>query len=304
MPTLRTSPSERLPSLPSLVRAARTAWPDGPLRRFRAVDDGWDNLVLVADDRVVVRFPRRAEVAAQVEREARILGELRRHLATPIPEIRCIGRLDDPPGWPFVAYPRLAGAPLSRIPRTRWARSRPLARFLEDLLDELRRLPTRILSAAGAQPARRSTWVREYRRLQREFLVLPAPPELRARVGRAFAEYFAADRRARFRPIATHRDLGPEHILWDVRTEAPTGVIDWADACVGDPAFDLTGLATLPARDLAPWAAVRRGPSDPTFEERLRFYRRIGPIHAVRFGVVTGNAAAVRSGLARLGRSL
>ncbi len=304
MPTLRGSPPERLPSLPSLVRAARAAWPDGPLRRFRTVEDGWDHRVLVADDRVVVRFPRRADVAARVDREVRVLGVLRRHLTTPIPEIRIVGRLDEPPGWPFVAYRRLAGTPLSRVPRTRWVRSRPLARFVGELLEELRRVPTRGLRVAGAEPARRSAWVREYRRRQREFLELPAPAELRDRVGRAFAQYFAADRRARFRPIATHRDLGPDHILWDAGSEVPTGVIDWDDACVGDPAFDLTGLASLPPRDLASWAAARRGPSDPTFDERLRFYRRIAPIHAVQFGVVTGNATAVRSALARLGRSL
>ncbi len=38
-------------------------------------------------------------------------------------------------------------------------------------------------------------------------------------------------------PRLVHGDLGPEHIR--VVGDAVTGVIDWGDCCVGDPALDL-----------------------------------------------------------------
>jgi aminoglycoside phosphotransferase (APT) family kinase protein len=45
-----------------------------------------------------------------------------------------------------------------------------------------------------------------------------------------------------------HNDLGIEHVLVEPQTMAITGVIDWSDAAVADPARDL-GLIL---RDLGP----------------------------------------------------
>lgn len=51
----------------------------------------------------------------------------------------------------------------------------------------------------------------------------------------------------------THNDLGAEHVLVDPATLAVTGIIDWTDAAIADPALDVgrllrdLGAATLPA---------------------------------------------------------
>ncbi|OAQ99544.1 hypothetical protein LLEC1_04799 [Akanthomyces lecanii] len=44
-------------------------------------------------------------------------------------------------------------------------------------------------------------------------------------------------------PVLLHADLKGEHIFVDPETGRLTGVIDWSDACVGDPAVDIRGLA-------------------------------------------------------------
>jgi len=41
-------------------------------------------------------------------------------------------------------------------------------------------------------------------------------------------------------PTLIHRDLTSEHILYS--GDQITGVIDWGDACFGDPSFDLAGF--------------------------------------------------------------
>jgi aminoglycoside phosphotransferase (APT) family kinase protein len=52
-------------------------------------------------------------------------------------------------------------------------------------------------------------------------------------------------------PIFSHNDLGIEHVLVDPGTWTVTGVIDWSDAAIVDPAVDF-GLLY---RDLGPAAA-------------------------------------------------
>ncbi|KAM0745491.1 hypothetical protein ACQRIT_000875 [Beauveria bassiana] len=52
-----------------------------------------------------------------------------------------------------------------------------------------------------------------------------------------------ADAHAAYTPVFLHADLKGEHIFVDPDTGRLTGVIDWSDACVGDPAVDIHGLA-------------------------------------------------------------
>ncbi|KAF1734348.1 hypothetical protein CRV24_005886 [Beauveria bassiana] len=51
------------------------------------------------------------------------------------------------------------------------------------------------------------------------------------------------DAHATYTPVFLHADLKGEHIFVDPDTGRLTGVIDWSDACVGDPAVDIHGLA-------------------------------------------------------------
>ena len=50
-------------------------------------------------------------------------------------------------------------------------------------------------------------------------------------------------------PLLAHADLKPEHVLHDPRTGRLTGVLDWGDACLSHPDFDLAvvGLFFDPA---------------------------------------------------------
>ena len=54
----------------------------------------------------------------------------------------------------------------------------------------------------------------------------------------------------RWAPVFSHNDLGIEHVLVDPGTWTVTGVIDWSDAAIVDPAVDF-GLLY---RDLGPAA--------------------------------------------------
>jgi aminoglycoside phosphotransferase (APT) family kinase protein len=42
--------------------------------------------------------------------------------------------------------------------------------------------------------------------------------------------------------VMLHNDLAAEHVLCDPETGVPTGVIDWSDMALGDPAVDFAGL--------------------------------------------------------------
>ncbi|MGC2290100.1 MAG: phosphotransferase, partial [Thermoplasmata archaeon] len=123
------------------------------------------------------------------------------------------------------------------------------------------------------------------------------PAELDREITRQFEEFYATVRESHYRPVLLHNDLWPSHILWDRAVHRPVGVIDWEDARLGDPAFDLTTLRGIGADLMEGLLAARRDPRDRTFNERLLFYRRILPLQSLLFGLETGQRALARTQL-------
>jgi aminoglycoside phosphotransferase (APT) family kinase protein len=105
--------------------------------------------------------------------------------------------------------------------------------------------------------------------------------------------------------VLCHNDLGAEHVLVDVGASAVTGVIDWADAAIADPARDLAPIY----RDLGPavfgstldhdgghFGAADRG--------RAAFYARCKLLEDVAYGLSTSRARRYAdAGLSHLART-
>ena len=80
-----------------------------------------------------------------------------------------------------------------------------------------------------------------------------------------------------------------------------SGVIDWSDACLGDPALDfawlLHGTGEAFARTLLEAYSGEREP-DAHLRERALFYYRLGPWHEVLYGIEHDRADLIERGLA------
>ncbi|WP_324265236.1 macrolide 2'-phosphotransferase [Saccharopolyspora mangrovi] len=208
--------------------------------RVLEIDEtGWDFRVGHAVDadgtRWVLRAPRRREVSELIEGERRLLEHLRPRLAVDVPDWEiCTPEL--------IAYRRLAGRPLGpEHPKTleyQWWRE-PAEEFFTDLgavIAELHR--TQVGEAAGLGiPVSGHRDLREeahdHLRLAEDMLEVPEKKAARWRSWIHDDAYWsgAADLRL------VHADLHPGHALVD-ETGRLTGVLDWTDAAVDDPALD------------------------------------------------------------------
>jgi aminoglycoside phosphotransferase (APT) family kinase protein len=102
--------------------------------------------------------------------------------------------------------------------------------------------------------------------------------------------------------VFSHNDLGIEHVLVDPDTAAVTGILDWTDAALVDPAYDFgllqrdLGPAALEAA-LANYPPDQRGP----IRERAGFYARCSVLEDIAWGDQAGREPYVQKGLAALG---
>ncbi|MDQ7908839.1 phosphotransferase [Phytohabitans sp. ZYX-F-186] len=244
---------------------------------------GLDNVAYEVNGDFIVRFGS----GADADREARLLTVLGNisPLPVPVPRFTDAGCL---------AYRKLPGVPLLDAAGVDGV---PVAAALGGLLAALHAAPVdRMAKLVATDDLPMDEWRREaretyasvsahipsaYRRRVEGFLETPAPedPDVLA---------------------FSHNDLGIEHVLVDPATGAVTGVIDWSDAAIVDPAFDFglihrdLGPAALDAA-LAGYGAVPDG-----LRARAVFYARCNVFEDLAYGLETSRERYVAKSLRAL----
>ncbi|MDQ1015816.1 aminoglycoside phosphotransferase (APT) family kinase protein [Streptomyces afghaniensis] len=239
---------------------------------------GWDCEARLVDGRWVERRPRRPGVERQLRTETRLLPWLAPHLplAVPVPHV-----VSDNPLT--VRHVLVRGEPLEEPDA---AQGRALGLFLR----ALHRADTDAAVRRGVPPAREV--LRERATLADDFRarVLPLlPPDRHEPASGLLKAVGALPAEA-----LVHGDLGPEHLL--AQDGSLTGVIDFGDAHIGDPAIDLAWALNGPSPAFADACAAAYG-ARPALRRRSRIWHRLGPWHEVTYGLDTGDQDAVRSGL-------
>lgn len=234
-------------------------------------------------DGTIVRFGLRD---AEVRRQAAVLQAVQEvaTLPTPVPAL-C------QPEAGFLAYPKLPGVPLAQLPLP----FRVPPGFIATIGEFLRRLHT--------FPLERARELVEYDVWPFSEWISAAAEEFTAVANhvpeahhRAIEGFLAA--RPPAEPdemVFCHNDFGIEHLLVDPDTREITGVIDWADAAIADPAVDFARLY----RDLGP-SIVDELEVDPVLRERALFYGRCTVFEDLAYGLDTGRDTYVTNSLAAL----
>ena len=237
------------------------------------ITQGWDSHAWI-EGPWIHRSPRRAEVRPRLLAEATLLPWLAPQLPlpVPVPETTADG----------VRHLMLPGTPLEEGSTT-------LGRELGAFLRTLHAVDPADAVGHGAQDAEtafaaKATFLAECR----ERVVPLLPADRHAPAGELL------DRVAQVRTSLVHCDFGPDHIL--VTDGRITGIIDWTDAEIGDPALDLCWLLND-----AP-AAVRAGVAEtyepsPELRERSLDWCRLGPWYGVHRGLLLDLPEDVERGL-------
>jgi aminoglycoside phosphotransferase (APT) family kinase protein len=244
---------------------------DSPVVTGDDFDGGWDNRAVLVEGRWVDRTPRFPDREPQLRREAGLLPWLAPlvPLPVPVPEV-----VSEEPLTVRHAY--LPGGP---CPGTSAAQGAAVGAFLRVLH---RVDPDEAVRHGAPDPiAYHAEMLATLDHLRRR--VLPLLPERLLAAGEALLSRMAV---APGDPRLVHGDLGPEHIR--VTGEQVTGIIDWGDSGVGDPAIDLawTVFGAAPAFAEAVLSAY-----DPPADV-------LAPWHEVLYGLGSGGPAFVTSGLA------
>ncbi len=236
----------------------------------------------------VVRAPRNAAAGIRMDQEAELIEQLMSWLPFGLPQVH--GSASLPTGGRAYVHRQLPGHPIRPLELLH----RPgLATAYGQAIAAIHDLPVRLIEEAGLPIYSAEEYrFRRLAEIDRAAGTRQIPNRLLTRWEHAVEEVGAW----RFVPCCVHGDLAGDNVL--VEAERVTGVVEWSETRVGDPADDLAWLAigsTEPALDsvLAAYIAARRQPPDPSLRRRARLSGEIALARWLLHGVNQDDEAII-----------
>jgi macrolide phosphotransferase len=284
-------------ALAALASAAIRGLEPVHTRRLEATADDVDSAVI--EDNLkrqwVVRAPRNTAAGVRMDQESQLISQLMSWLPFGLPHPEGTAPLQT--GGRAVVHRQLPGHPIRALellhrPGLISAYGRAIAAIHE--------LPIRLIEEAGLPVYSAEEY--RFRRLaevDRAAATGLVPTRLLSRWEQAVEEVGAW----RFVPCCVHGDLAGDNVLAD--GETITGVMEWSETRVADPADDLAWLAigaTEPALDavLDAYTAARRDPPDLALRRRARLSGEFAIARWLLHGVNTDDPAIVDDALGML----
>jgi aminoglycoside phosphotransferase (APT) family kinase protein len=274
-----------------------TGVPGLQVRSLVLIGEGMDNLAYEVNGELVVRFSKEPDPTRRadlISSEAALLTAVAQISPLPVPQ----PLLTDPQQGCW-AYAKIPGVSLLNLPLSqRLVHTPAIAAVLGEFLAALHATPVQQMALlVGADQTPLPEW-RDEAADNYATVVQTIPAARRG----AVEEFLRSAPPDPGRPLVfSHNDLGIEHVLMDSASGAITGVIDWSDAALTDPAYDF-GLLY---RDLGPAAldlALNTYQVDDTtaIRQRAAFYARCSLFEDLAYGVQSGLSAYTDKSLAAL----
>ncbi len=209
------------------------------VRSATLLGEGWSGRVYRVNQELTFKFPKRALEWDEIDREIGFLTHAAASLPLPVPEHLHQFRTSEAAPHGYAVYRHIVGRGAEAAVSVGFDR-RLLAAVLGRFLRALHALEI-TPELAGILPREdEREAAAEYRELAGQRVVPGLAASEAARLRREFDDYL--EDRANFPadPRIIHADLKAGHVLCD--GASLTGVLDWGDACLGDPDYDFSYL--------------------------------------------------------------
>ena len=228
--------------------------------RLRELGEGFVNVAWAVDERLLLRVskePEATERRRDADRDVALLRLVEEHVT--LPSNRVVAADPDEGALLLTLVGGRTADDLPPRDPTRFGGT--LARFVEDLWA----VPTETARRVVGPDRPLTAWAEEtWRDWDEAAPLLPAPTR---RAVDAFRERPVPPEPAH--PVFSHNDLQAAHLVVTDDGRDLSGVIDWSDAVLGDPARDLALVALDLGPDLLDLVLARLDPPpDPGLRER------------------------------------
>ncbi len=228
-------PSDPKDVLGELTEKIRSEFPDLTFYEVKLVEEGLDNLIVILDEKWVFRFPRITKYIKSFQREVELLKNVKDEVPVAVPDYEYLSKEKDFGGYKMIKGGELTPEAFEDLPEDV---KKKIAQQLGEFLSALHRLSPEFVidDRAWRSPA---FFEKRYSTNRREILAENIARDLLGRIDNFYKKFSEMEIS---RSNVVHADLSSRHILLSPEKTNISGIIDFGEMAVGDPADDFQGF--------------------------------------------------------------
>ncbi|HDR7792284.1 TPA: aminoglycoside phosphotransferase family protein [Bacillus luti] len=223
----------------------KEALPNLSIHSYKQNEEGWDNVAVIVNDELLFRFPRKQEYAMRIPLEKELCTILSHSLQEiMVPQYHLFYKNDSDEAPLCSYYTLIHGEPLKKETVTQLGDKelKAIITQLATFLAALHRIPLKRVETLGFPIEKTLTYWKELQTKLNQYVTNNLTSLQKLAVHRLFENFFACIATSTFQNTIIHADFTHHHILFNEQNKTISGVIDFGDAQIGDPAFDFAGL--------------------------------------------------------------
>jgi len=223
----------------------KEALPNLSIHSYKQNEEGWDNVAVIINDELLFRFPRKQEYAMRIPLEKELCTLLSCSLhEIEVPQYHLLYR-NDADAVPLCSYYTLIhGEPLKTdiVIKLEDKELKTIILQLATFLAILHSIPLKQGTTLGFSVEKTLTYWKELQTKLNQYVTNSLTSLQKSSLNRLFENFFTCINTSTFQNTIIHADFTHHHILFNKQNKNISGVIDFGDAQIGDPAFDFAGL--------------------------------------------------------------
>lgn len=274
----------------------REMYPELNINHSEVIDFGQNNDVLIVNDNLVFRFPKYVEGIKKLIKETEVLEQIKGMLSLSIPYPQYRSMETNEVGKVFTGYQRIGGTPLWPDMMKNIHNEERIASQLVQFLTELHSQP---VDSLGIEKKSAVDALNSIVNLYGKFKdkLFPYMNETsKSEIDHIFERFLSNKELLSFNTVLIHGDFGASNILWDSKREEITGIIDFGETEIGDPAYDFAGLLSSYGQPFVK-RCLNMYPDGEKIFERMTFYKSTFALQEALHGVENDDREAFESGM-------
>ncbi|WP_062515834.1 phosphotransferase family protein [Halobacillus sp. KGW1] len=281
------------------VERIRELYPDLELNQIEVNDIGQNNDVLIINNMLVFRFPKYIEGIKKLEKETKVLDHIKGKVSLPIsyPQYRSFEIYEV--GKVFTGYQLIEGGPLWPQIMKEMNNEEQIQNLSSQLVEFLSELHFQPISNLDIKKQSvkdiRQSIVELYDNFK-EKLFPYMKEKSKSDVSQSFEDFLSNAKLMDFSTVLIHGDFGASNILWDSKRNEITGVIDFGETEIGDPAYDFAGLLASYGQPFVE-RCLSLYPEGTKVLERINFYKSTFALQEALHGIENNDLEAFENGI-------
>ncbi|WP_081797038.1 phosphotransferase family protein [Bacillus ndiopicus] len=284
----------------NLIEYIKFLYPQLQIESYTPNDIGQNNDVFIINDSLVFRFPKYKKGIEQLIKETEILKYIRDFISVQIPNPIYSSLENLEIGKVFTGYELIKGVPfwkehITGIESKELLKS--LSTQLVQFLIELHTIPKDRISDSLKLAYKHP--FEEMSKLYQEIEGNLFPfirKEAQMEITQSFKAFLESDSVRNLDVTLIHGDFGAANIIWLPESREISGVIDFGNARLGDPAYDFAGILSSYGEDFFNMC-IQLYPNGEAIAERVRFYKSTFALQEALHGFLHNDKQAFDEGI-------